>query len=958
MTQLLNDIPDAAADFVVREVATGRAVFHRTGPCIGTLLPDDTVLTIDFPSHTGATSGTLRHMALEGTVLHGPSAVSLPRAISATSLMHHVDDADGGILTWYTTGTGNHFVWVVRSDGSTSTYRIWGPLDSPPSYRTIYLFRRGLLTGLPITTTTDMSASGVLTTSTSEITATESTQFTGIRPTKVWHTWFREWQSPLMYRLESTAQFSDTVGGVPYKWTGKENPLSATAVCSVYRPVSWHIVGGPRSVRLMRFSRLTLPTPGTYMEQEGLTRYSDGLGHTGRAASPTDEDDSVLVLASNAPALTISSFTFPLLSAAGHGILPYTPVEVEGQTTSIRYATWVTADSFALTNSTTSGTPQGTSITAGTYDVYPFGGTAVTGTVTRSGSNLTFSAGVARLAVGNEVVLSSTGSLPAPLTPGTYYVATVAASTFNVSSAPGGPPIVLTSAGTGTHTLNRAAVAPLVAGVVVADQYACSVAGAPADVEVGDKLIVPVNGTYPAGEAYVEEVYSPWHFRVAATPGGVTSSTRPTSGYPAGSVAGWAVRCFDKDPVVSGDVETYSPHQLLWTYQETDQIPIRVWIQGEHVYVLLVPTSLASYRLVKLDKSTGGLLWDVSLSPHFGPITSAVRYALSASDGYVVVEEPGDPICPICVYRESDGSLVSWMQAGYTGGLQNGSLASTAGIPRCRMMPSGLVHPFGLTMSLSPDEGLMKQWAEYPNILPTNLTWALGNITAGHIGTTVRANSALHRGQRLAVQRERLLDVEIGTILPNRVFASKGYITSGGVSTTVGNTGTMVLDVDDSLFPAYLWFFIPYSMARLENGDGTQEWNKAPTGPYYSHLSKTEIAKVLLNLRALVPLSVDLEVTPGVAALSSRTSVTTPTITEFNSATWGESAPVLLPAGLRTLCVDFTAALEAAALVYEQQPTQLYLRLKCVQPTGSPVLFAGTSALNCVGVQWIQHPME
>lgn len=54
---------------------------------------------------------------------------------------------------------------------------------------------------------------------------------------------------------------------------------------------------------------------------------------------------------------------------------------------------------------------------------------------------------------GTAVSFSTTGTLPAPLTPGTiYFVVAAATNTFQVSLTPGGAPITTTLAGTGVHT--------------------------------------------------------------------------------------------------------------------------------------------------------------------------------------------------------------------------------------------------------------------------------------------------------------------------------------------------------------------------------------------------------------------------------------------------------------------------------------------------------------------------
>lgn len=54
---------------------------------------------------------------------------------------------------------------------------------------------------------------------------------------------------------------------------------------------------------------------------------------------------------------------------------------------------------------------------------------------------------------GTAVTFSTTGTLPAPLVPGTiYFVVAAATNTFQVALAPGGTAIATTTAGTGVHT--------------------------------------------------------------------------------------------------------------------------------------------------------------------------------------------------------------------------------------------------------------------------------------------------------------------------------------------------------------------------------------------------------------------------------------------------------------------------------------------------------------------------
>lgn len=82
--------------------------------------------------------------------------------------------------------------------------------------------------------------------------------------------------------------------------------------------------------------------------------------------------------------------------------------------------------------------------------------TGVTVTITQANPGVvsyTATTDFPALANGDCVILSTTGSLPTGLTPGTaYYVVSHAAGQFSLATKPGGTAIQTTSAGSGTHT--------------------------------------------------------------------------------------------------------------------------------------------------------------------------------------------------------------------------------------------------------------------------------------------------------------------------------------------------------------------------------------------------------------------------------------------------------------------------------------------------------------------------
>lgn len=81
--------------------------------------------------------------------------------------------------------------------------------------------------------------------------------------------------------------------------------------------------------------------------------------------------------------------------------------------------------------------------------------TDLQGTVTISnGSPAVFTKTGHGLAYGNYLVLTTTGTLPSPLSPNTnYYIVSVTTDTFTVSATAGGAAISTTTDGSGTHTL-------------------------------------------------------------------------------------------------------------------------------------------------------------------------------------------------------------------------------------------------------------------------------------------------------------------------------------------------------------------------------------------------------------------------------------------------------------------------------------------------------------------------
>lgn len=85
---------------------------------------------------------------------------------------------------------------------------------------------------------------------------------------------------------------------------------------------------------------------------------------------------------------------------------------------------------------------------------------------TASGSTLTSTAH--GLSSGQSVLLRSSGSLPAGLSLDTrYWVRDSAASTFALSASPGGPAIVTSTAGSGTHTLTVGVPEDVLSGMLL-----------------------------------------------------------------------------------------------------------------------------------------------------------------------------------------------------------------------------------------------------------------------------------------------------------------------------------------------------------------------------------------------------------------------------------------------------------------------------------------------------------
>ena len=82
---------------------------------------------------------------------------------------------------------------------------------------------------------------------------------------------------------------------------------------------------------------------------------------------------------------------------------------------------------------------------------------AVTNAVTFTNSSALIGWTAETLAVGNAVVLTTTGTLPTNFSPNTiYYVVAAATNTFSVSATVGGTAIIAGSAGSGTHTVTVA----------------------------------------------------------------------------------------------------------------------------------------------------------------------------------------------------------------------------------------------------------------------------------------------------------------------------------------------------------------------------------------------------------------------------------------------------------------------------------------------------------------------
>lgn len=132
---------------------------------------------------------------------------------------------------------------------------------------------------------------------------------------------------------------------------------------------------------------------------------------------------------------------------AGQGTLGWS----SHNSTRITGSALVTGDSFFISLGLTAPIDY---YDAWAWGCYIGGSSSGSGTVTISqASPAVFTKSSHNLVVGAPVVLSTTGSLPTGLSPGTYYVASTPTSgTFTVSATYGGTAVNTSSAGSGTHT--------------------------------------------------------------------------------------------------------------------------------------------------------------------------------------------------------------------------------------------------------------------------------------------------------------------------------------------------------------------------------------------------------------------------------------------------------------------------------------------------------------------------
>lgn len=96
------------------------------------------------------------------------------------------------------------------------------------------------------------------------------------------------------------------------------------------------------------------------------------------------------------------------------------------------------------------------------------------------------------ITAGNQIVFSTTGTLPSPLVAGTTYYATGAPALsnegnycFSVSATPGGTAIILNSQGTGVHTLTLQAISLLPLGNVNTFTFSAAVQGGATSAAIG-----------------------------------------------------------------------------------------------------------------------------------------------------------------------------------------------------------------------------------------------------------------------------------------------------------------------------------------------------------------------------------------------------------------------------------------------------------------------------------------
>lgn len=135
-------------------------------------------------------------------------------------------------------------------------------------------------------------------------------------------------------------------------------------------------------------------------------------------------------------------------------------------------------------------------------------GDTATFTASASADTVTLAAGARTPAAGDAVILSTTGTLPAGLSPATVYYAIASATgviklATTPANAAAGTAINITDAGTGTHTLTY-----LANFTVDATTDALTLAAGSKTPRIGDGVRVSSSGTLPAGLAAATTYYA------------------------------------------------------------------------------------------------------------------------------------------------------------------------------------------------------------------------------------------------------------------------------------------------------------------------------------------------------------------------------------------------------------------------------------------------------------------